>query len=199
MHRARGWQGRIGIGRLAAMRFVETRLPGAYVIELERKADERGFFARSYCEREFGAHGLVTRFPQGNLSYNARAGTLRGMHYQAAPHREAKVVSCVAGAIYDVIVDLRADSTTRRQWLGVELDAKDRRALYVPPGFAHGFLTLRDATEVSYQMGEFYVAEAARGFRWNDPLFGISWPASPTTLSERDRTYPDFDPATFDG
>jgi len=181
------------------MRFVETRLPGAWVIDLEPRGDDRGFFARSYCEREFAAHGLATRYPQGNLSFNVRAGTLRGMHYQAVPHREAKLVRCVAGRIHDVIVDLREGSPTWRQWLGVELGADDRRALYVPPGFAHGFLTLRDATEVLYQMGEFYVAEAARGFRWDDPFFAIAWPSPPSVISDRDRTYPDFDPAAFDG
>jgi len=121
------------------------------------------------------------------------------MHYQAAPHREAKVVRCVTGSIYDVIVDLRDDSSTRFEWVGVELTAGNRRALYVPPGFAHGFLTLEDRTEVLYQMSEFYVPEASRGFRWNDPRFGITWPASPQVISERDSGYPDFDPARFDG
>jgi dTDP-4-dehydrorhamnose 3,5-epimerase len=181
------------------MRFDETRLAGAFLIDLEPQSDERGFFARSYCEREFAAHGLATRFPQENLSFNARTGTLRGMHYQAAPHRETKVVRCVSGAIHDVIVDLRAGSPTRFSWIGVDLTSKNRRALYVPTGFAHGFLTLERDTEVLYQMGEFYVAEAARGFRWDDPHFGIRWPASPVVVSERDRTQPDFDPERFDG
>jgi dTDP-4-dehydrorhamnose 3,5-epimerase len=178
---------------------IETQLPGAYLVELERHPDERGFFARTFCEREFAARGLVTRYRQCNISYNRRRHTLRGMHYQAAPYREAKLVRCLAGAIYDVIVDLRADSPTRLRSLGVELDASRRAALYVPPGFAHGFLTLRARTEVFYQIGEFYVPEAARGFRWDDPAFTLSWPAVPQVISERDRTHPDFDPSRFDG
>jgi len=185
--------------KLPPMLFEETRLRGAWKIDLERLADERGFFARSFCEREFAAHGLATRYPQGNLSWNAHARTLRGMHYQAAPHREAKLVRCVAGSIYDVIVDLRESSSTRFEWISVELTADNRRALYVPAGFAHGFLSLEDRTEVLYQMSAFYVAEASRGFRWNDPRFGITWPAPPRVISERDGGYPDFDPGRFDG
>jgi dTDP-4-dehydrorhamnose 3,5-epimerase len=179
--------------------FEDLGLPGAYRIELERHEDERGFFARAFCEREFAAHGLVTRYPQCNLSGNRRRGTLRGMHYQAAPHREAKVVRCVAGAIHDVIVDLREGSPTRLHWRAVDLSAESGAALYIPPGFAHGFLTLEDETEVFYQMGEFYVPEAARGFRWNDSLVGITWPFAPIVISERDLGYPDFDPFRFDG
>jgi dTDP-4-dehydrorhamnose 3,5-epimerase len=181
------------------MRFTETRLKGAFLIDLERHEDERGFFARSFCEREFAARGLVARYPQCNVSYNRSRGTLRGMHYQAAPHREAKLVRCTAGAVHDVIVDLRAGSPTRGRWLGVDLDAEARNALYVPPGFAHGFLTLRDGAEVFYQMGEFYVPDAARGFRWDDRAFAIEWPFPPSTVSERDSAYPDFDPERFDG
>jgi dTDP-4-dehydrorhamnose 3,5-epimerase len=181
------------------MRFVELELPGAYVVEIDRHEDERGFFARAFCEREFAAHGLVTRFPQCNVSWNREALTLRGMHYQAAPHREAKLVRCVAGAIHDVIVDLRVSSPTRFRWLGVDLDAERRSALYVPEGFAHGFLTLRPGSEVYYHMGELYVANAARGFRWDDPFFGIRWPALPAVVSERDQTYAAFDPDGFDG
>lgn len=177
----------------------ETELPGAYLVDLERHDDERGFFARAFCEREFAARGLVTRYPQCNLSYNRHARTLRGMHYQAAPYREAKLVRCVAGAVHDVIVDLREGSATRLRWIGVELDAETRRALYVPPGFAHGFLTLRDHSEVFYQMGEFHVPDASRGLRWNDPALGLAWPFEPLTVSERDRSHPDFDPARFDG
>jgi dTDP-4-dehydrorhamnose 3,5-epimerase len=183
----------------AIVRFKETRLPGAYVIELDAHRDERGAFARTYCEREFAAHGLHTRYPQCNLSRNRRAGTLRGMHYQAAPHREVKLVRCVSGAIYDVIVDMRPSSPTRMQWAGVTLTAGHMNALYVPEGFAHGFLTLQDDTEVYYHMGELYIAEAARGFRWNDPLFGIEWPTVPSMMSDRDASYPDFDPGAFDG
>jgi dTDP-4-dehydrorhamnose 3,5-epimerase len=177
----------------------ETELPGAYLVDLERHDDERGFFARAFCEREFAARGLVTRYPQCNISYNRRAYTLRGMHYQAAPYREAKLVRCVAGAIHDVIVDLRADSATRLRSIGVELDARRRSALYIPPGFAHGFLTLREDTEVFYHMGEFHVPEASRGFRWNDAAFAVRWPFEPQTMSERDRSYADFDLARFDG
>lgn len=181
------------------MRFVELRLAGAYLVEPEPHADERGFFARTFCEREFASHGLVARYPQCNISYNRAARTLRGMHYQAAPHQEAKLVRCVAGAIHDVIVDLRAGSPTQGRWLGVELDASRRDALYVPAGFAHGFLTLHPGTEVFYQMGQFHEPEAARGFRWDDPAFGIEWPGAPELISERDRRYPDFDPERFDG
>jgi dTDP-4-dehydrorhamnose 3,5-epimerase len=181
------------------LKFIETRLAGAFVIELEPQVDERGFFARAFCEREFAAHGLCARYPQSNLSGSLRAQTLRGMHYQAAPHREAKLVRCVSGAIHDVVADLRADSPTRYQWVAVELTARNRRALYVPPGFAHGFLTLEEEAEVLYQMGEFYVPEAARGFRFDDPRFAIAWPRPPLVISERDRGYPDFDPASFDG
>lgn len=176
-----------------------TELAGAYRVELERHEDERGFFARAFCEREFAARGLATRYPQCNISYNRRAHTLRGMHYQAAPRREAKLVRCLAGAIHDVIVDLRTDSATHMRWIGVELDARGRTALYVPPGFAHGFLTLAEDSEVFYQMGEFHDPGAERGFRWNDPAFGVGWPFEPEVISERDRSYPDFDPSRFDG
>jgi dTDP-4-dehydrorhamnose 3,5-epimerase len=181
------------------LKFRETPLAGAYIVELDPRVDERGFFARSYCDEEFAVHGLQARWPQGNLSRNDRAGTLRGLHYNAAPHREAKVVRCVSGAIWDAIVDLRAGSPTRLRWFGLELSAEAGNALYVPEGFAHGFVTLRDATDVSYQMGASYVPAAARGLRWNDPQVGISWPVVPTGMSERDRSYPDFDSEAFDG
>jgi dTDP-4-dehydrorhamnose 3,5-epimerase len=177
----------------------ETELAGAYLVELERHEDERGFFARAFCEHEFAARGLATRYPQCNLSYNRRAHTLRGMHYQAAPHAEAKLVRCVAGAVHDVIVDLRAASPTRLRWIGVRLDARARTALYVPPGFAHGFLTLAADSEVFYMMGEFHEPAAARGLRWNDPGIGVAWPFEPAVISERDRGYPDFEAARFDG
>jgi dTDP-4-dehydrorhamnose 3,5-epimerase len=180
------------------VRFVETRLPGAYLLELERHEDERGFFARTFCEREFASRGLLAHYPQCNLSYNIKAYTLRGMHYQAAPHQEVKLIRCVAGAIHDVIVDLRPGSPTRLRWMGVDLDAERRDALYVPAGFAHGFMTLCSHAEVFYQMGQFYEPEAARGFRWDDPAFGIEWPFTPSVISGRDRSYPDFDP-TSDG
>jgi dTDP-4-dehydrorhamnose 3,5-epimerase len=174
------------------MIFHATPLAGAFVIELSPLRDERGFFARSFCEAEFGAHGLATHYPQANVSWNERAGTLRGMHWQAPPHAEAKLVRCTAGAIHDVIVDLRRRSPTRLQWFGVELDASNRRALYVPAGFAHGFLTLADASEVSYLMSASYQAEAARGMRFDDPRIGIAWPDAPRVISARDRTYPDL-------
>ena len=162
-------------------------------------ADERGFFARSYCDDEFTAHGLHARWPQSNLSRTTRAGSLRGMHYNAAPFREAKLVRCVRGAIWDAIVDLRVGSPTRFQWFGAELTAEVGNALYVPEGFAHGFLTLHPDCDVLYQMGRVYAPKAARGLRFDDPRVGIAWPTPPTFMSERDRTYPDFDPAAFDG
>lgn len=174
------------------MRFVEQRLPGVYVIELEPHVDERGFFARSFCEQELAKAGLHTHYPQGNTSWNTKRHTLRGMHYQAAPHGEVKIVSCTAGAILDVIVDLRADSPTRLQWLAVELTPTNRMQLYIPKGFGHGFLTLADNTEVMYRMGTTYVAELARGFRYDDPSIGIAWPAKPAVISQRDATYPDL-------
>jgi len=176
------------------MKFIETDLSGSYVIELERRVDERGYFARSFCEREFADHGLPTRFPQCNLSRNESRGTLRGMHYEAPPSSESKLVRCVSGAIYDVIVDLRIGSDSFLAWTGVELSAANGRALFVPAGFAHGFITLADATDVLYHMGDFFREGAARGSRWNDPSFGITWPLLPIVISERDANYPDFDP-----
>jgi dTDP-4-dehydrorhamnose 3,5-epimerase len=152
--------------------------------------DERGFFARSFCGREFADHGLDSSFVQCNISYNARAGTLRGMHYQQEPHAEAKVVRCTAGAIYDVIVDLRPGSATLRQWFGIELTADNRRALFVPRGFAHGFQTLVDRSEVFYQMSAFFHGPSARGIRWDDPALGIRWPLAEPILSDKDQSYP---------
>jgi dTDP-4-dehydrorhamnose 3,5-epimerase len=181
------------------VKFRETPLAGAYVVELEPRADERGFFARAYCDDEFAAHGLPTRWPQNNLSRNARARTLRGLHYNAAPHSEAKLVRCVRGAVWDVIVDLRAGSPTRRRWFGVELTAEAGNAVFVPEGFVHGFVTLRDESDVFYQMGRSYVPDAARGLRFDDPAFGIAWPVAPEFMSERDRTYADYDERRFDG
>lgn len=176
------------------MLFRETELSGAFVIELESHADERGSFARTYCEREFAAHGLPVSFPQCNLSRNRRAGTLRGMHYEVPPSRESKLVRCVAGAIYDVIVDLRTGSPTRGRWTSANLDAESGGALFVPAGFAHGFITLEDDTDVFYHMGDFYRAQAAAGFRFDDASFSIAWPRAPVVISERDASYPDFDP-----
>jgi len=175
------------------MIFEETILKGAFLIKPERLEDERGFFARVWCRKEFDAHGLGTTLVQCNVSFNASKGTLRGMHYQAPPHEEAKLVRCTMGAIYDVIVDLRKDSPTYRRHVGEVLSAENRNMFYIPEGFAHGFITLEDRTEVFYQMSAFYDAESARGVRWNDPAFGILWPAEVTVISERDRNYPDFE------
>jgi dTDP-4-dehydrorhamnose 3,5-epimerase len=180
------------------VRFVAQRLPGVFLLELERRSDERGYFARSFCEAELATHGLHTAFPQGNVSFNSRRHTLRGMHYQAAPHGEVKIVGCSAGALLDVVVDLRVGSPTRLQWLAVELTPESGAQLYIPAGFAHGFLTLTDDTTAIYRMGTSYVAEAARGFRWNDPRVAIAWPALPAVISERDATYPNLDPAVSD-
>jgi len=174
------------------MTFTETELPGAFLLDIAPSADERGFFARSWCSDEAAAHGLNPRVVQCSISSNARKGTLRGLHYQAAPFPEAKLVRCIAGAIYDVIVDLRPGSATRGRYVGVELTAANHRALYVPEGFAHGFLTLMDGSEVFYQMSEFYHPETARGVRWNDPAFAIAWPAPPAIISPRDAAYADF-------
>jgi dTDP-4-dehydrorhamnose 3,5-epimerase len=174
------------------MIFTETQLRGAYIIDLERREDERGFFARTWCRDEFAAHGLDTRLAQCNVSFNEKPGTLRGMHYQVAPYAESKLVRCTAGAIYDVIIDLRPKSATFTRWVAVELTAANRRMLYVPEGFAHGFQTLAENTEVYYQMSEFYHADSARGVRWNDTAFGIRWPVPDPILSPRDREYPDL-------
>ncbi|MFP4322859.1 MAG: dTDP-4-dehydrorhamnose 3,5-epimerase [Anaerolineales bacterium] len=175
------------------MQFIETPIPGAYLIQPEPRQDERGFFARVYCQDEFAAHGLHTRWVQNNISYNAQRGTLRGMHYQAQPYGEIKLVRCTQGAIFDVIVDLRPDSPTFKQWYGVELSAENRHMLYIPVDVAHGFQTLADATEVFYWMGEFYHPDAARGVRWDDPAFGIEWsPAKTRIISAKDQAYPDF-------
>jgi len=172
------------------MIFVETKLSGAFVIELERLEDERGFFARSFDEKEFAARGLAARWVQCNVSFNKKKGTLRGMHYQVAPHAEAKLVRCTMGAIYDVIIDLRPDSPTFKQWVAFELSADNRRMLYIPEGFAHGFQTLTDNSEVFYQMCESYHPESARGVRWNDPTFAIEWPLyNALILSEKDSNY----------
>lgn len=174
------------------MIFEQTRLKGAYIIEPERLEDERGFFARTWCHREFHERGLNPRLVQCNDSFNLKRGTWRGMHYQEAPHEEAKLVRCTRGAIYDVIVDLRHDSLTFKEHVAVMLSAENRRMLYVPERFAHGFITLEDKTAVFYQMSEFYSAASSRGFRWNDPSFNIRLPLDIAVIAERDRTYPDF-------
>jgi dTDP-4-dehydrorhamnose 3,5-epimerase len=174
------------------MIFEETTLKGAFMIEPQRRGDERGFFARTWCQREFDAEGLPQEWVQCNISFSRQRGTLRGMHYQAAPYEEAKLVRCTMGAIYDVIIDLRHESPSFRQWLALELTADNRRMLFIPQGFAHGFQTLADDTEVFYQMSQLYAPEYARGVRWDDPAFGISWPAEKRIISERDRSFPDF-------
>jgi dTDP-4-dehydrorhamnose 3,5-epimerase len=175
--------------------FNETLLRGAYVIDLEKRGDERGFFARAFCEREFGEHGLATRFVQMNNSLSADKRTLRGMHYQLAPKAETKLVRCIRGALYDVILDLRKESATFGESFGAELTAENRRMMYVPKGFAHGFVTLTDDAEALYLVDELYSPEKERGIRWNDPRFGIDWPAAPIVISDKDRGHRDFDPA----
>jgi len=172
--------------------FTPSSLTGAYVIDLEIHEDERGFFARSCCVREFVQYGLRSDFQQCSISFNKHAGTLRGLHYQAAAHAEAKLVRVTHGAIYDVIVDLRPESPTFKRWFALELTAQNRRQLYVPEGFAHGFQTLTENSEVYYQISDPYVPESARGLRWDDPAFGIRWPAGPRVISDRDQQYPDF-------
>ncbi len=168
------------------MIFTETRLQGAFIIDIEPIEDERGFFARSWCRNEFEAHGLTPDFVQCNISFNKKKGTLRGLHYQDEPNQEVKLVRCTRGSLFDVIVDLRAESKTFREWINVELSASNHRMLYVPKGFAHGFQTLEDNTEVFYQMSEFYRPESVRGVHWNDPSLAIAWPFPMTVMSEND-------------
>lgn len=174
------------------MIFIETELEGAYLIELELLEDERGFFARSFCRREFEARGLNPNVVQSSISFNKKKGTLRGMHYQTSPWEEIKVVRCLRGGIYDVIIDLRRQSKTYRRWVALELTADNRRMIYVPEGCAHGFQTLDESSEVFYQMSTSYHPESARGVRWDDPAFAINWPIGSPILSDRDRAYPDF-------
>jgi dTDP-4-dehydrorhamnose 3,5-epimerase len=172
------------------MKFIEVKLKGAYIIDPDILEDERGFFARTFCQKEFEAHGLNPRIAQCNISFNKHKGTLRGMHYQAAPMAETKLVRCTRGAIHDVIIDLRPESPTYCQWIAEELNTENSRMMYVPEGFAHGFQTLKDDTEVFYQMSECYSPEHARGGRWNDPAFGIEWPLNTKIISEKDKSYP---------
>lgn len=174
------------------MEFLKTKLPGVFEIHIEAKPDERGFFARTWCQNEFESQGLAGKLVQCSLSFNKRKGTLRGMHYQVAPHEEAKLVRCTQGVIYDVVLDLRPNSPAFKKWVGVELTADKRNMVYVPRGCAHGFLTLEDQCEVIYQMSEFQHAESARGVRWDDPAFQIKWPSAVKVISERDRNYADF-------
>jgi dTDP-4-dehydrorhamnose 3,5-epimerase len=174
------------------MRFAETTLAGVITVTLDAAGDERGFFARTFCDDEFLKAGIAMQPRQINLSNNTKAFTLRGLHYQAAPNGESKVVQCVRGRIFDVVVDLRGDSPTFRHWLGIELAPDLRRMVFIPEGCAHGFLTLEDASDVYYLMGSAYLPEAGRGVRWNDPAFGIVWPAPPRVISARDDSYPDY-------
>ena len=169
--------------------FRPTEIPGAYLIEIDKIDDERGFFARTFCTEEFGRAGLNSRITQCSVSFNEKRGTLRGMHYQTAPHQETKVVRCTRGAIFDVLIDLRRESVTRADWISVELSADNRRMVYVPEGVAHGFQTLMDGSEVFYQMSEFFAPDSAFGVRWDDPAFGIRWPIENPILSERDRSH----------
>lgn len=174
------------------MIFTETKLSGAFIIELEKFEDDRGFFALSWSQKAFSERGLDSMLVESNISFNKEAGTLRGMHYQESPYAQAKLVRCTMGAIHDVIIDLRQSSPTFKQWISVGLSAANRLMLFVPQDFAHGFQTLADNTEVFYQMSSVYVPDSARGIRWNDPVFGIAWPVAEMIINERDRTYPDF-------
>jgi dTDP-4-dehydrorhamnose 3,5-epimerase len=175
------------------MIFHETKLAGVFEIRLEAKSDERGFFARAWCRDEFEEHGLDPRVVQCSVSFSTLKGTLRGMHYQAAPHAETKLVRCTRGAIHDVVIDLRPQSPTFRDWVALVLTAETRNMVYVPHGCAHGFLTLEDGSEVFYQMSQFYNPESGRGVRWDDPAFRIAWPGKVEAISERDRAYPNFE------
>lgn len=174
------------------MRFQKTDLDGAWLIDLEPVCDNRGFFSRTFCVNEFGARGMETRFVQHSLSYSARQGTLRGMHFQSAPHSEVKLIECTKGAIYDVIIDIRPQSVNFGQWRGYELTSGSRRQLYVPEGFAHGFQTLADDTEVRYLISAMYEPSAAKGLRFNDPAFAIPWPLPVSVISSKDQDWPDF-------
>ncbi len=174
------------------MIFQETKLKGAYIIKIRELADDRGFFARSWCQHEFEQHGLVSRMVQANISYNTKKGTLRGLHYQLKPHAETKLVRCTRGALYDVIVDLRPESPTYCQWIGIELTADNHQMLYVPQDFAHGFQTLEDGTEAYYQVSEFYTPAAERGARYNDAAFAIDWPLEVSMISNKDAAWPAY-------
>jgi dTDP-4-dehydrorhamnose 3,5-epimerase len=177
--------------------FKAAPLAGAFIVEMEKLEDERGFFARSWCRDEFRTHGLNPQLAQCSVSFNEKKGTLRGMHYQARPHEEAKLIRCTRGSIHDVIIDIRPASVTFRRHLAIVMNPSDGRMLYVPEGFAHGFLTLEDDTEIFYQMSVAYHPESSRGFRWNDPVFGIEWLADVLVISDRDRDCRDFDPSAI--
>lgn len=172
------------------MIFTPTELKDAYIIDIDRRSDSRGFFARGWCQNEFEAHGLNPRVVQVNFSHNTTRGTLRGMHFQKAPYREVKLVRCTRGAIYDVIIDIRPDSPTFKRWIGVELTEDNYRMLYVPEGFAHGYITLQDTCDVAYQVSQFYTPGAEGGLRYNDPAFGVEWPVAIEVISEKDASWP---------
>jgi dTDP-4-dehydrorhamnose 3,5-epimerase len=174
------------------MIFTETKLKGAFIIDIKRIEDDRGFFARAWCQNEFKAYSLNTNMVQMNVAFSHKRGTIRGMHYQKSPWQEAKLVRCTNGAIYDLIIDLRRDSPTHKQWIGVELTEENRRMLYAPEGFAHGYQTLEDNTEMYYQTTQFYAPEFARGVRFDDPVFGIVWPIEIAVISQQDREWPDY-------
>jgi len=174
------------------MNFIETKLKGAYIIDIKKIEDERGFFARAWCQNEFKTYNLNPNMAQLNVAFSHKQGTIRGMHYQESPWQEAKLVRCTNGGIYDVIIDLRRDSPTHKQWIGVELTEENRRMLYAPEGFAHGYQTLQDDTEMYYQTTQFYAPEFARGVRFDDPVFGIVWPLSVEIISNQDRSWPDY-------
>jgi dTDP-4-dehydrorhamnose 3,5-epimerase len=175
------------------MIFNKTRLEGAYIVEMEKHEDERGFFSRSWCKNEFEDHGLNSRLVQANIGFSLKRGTLRGLHYQMPPYEEVKVVRCTMGAIYDVIVDLRPDSQTYKQWLSVELNCDNRKMLYVPEGFAQGYITLIDNTEMYYHTSQFYAPKSARGIRYDDPSFSIDWPIKVAVISEADKNWPNYE------
>lgn len=180
------------------MLFEKGEIKGSYVIDIQKYEDERGFFGRAYCKKEFSQHSLAQHMVQTNVSHSKFRGTLRGLHYQTQPHQEAKLMRCTRGAIFDVIVDVRPDSPTYLQWMGVELTAKNYRMLYAPEGCAHGFLTLRDNTEVMYQVSAFYAPNHERGIRYDDPAIGVEWPIGVEVISNKDREWPDFDSHTLD-
>lgn len=174
------------------MIFTETKLKGAFLVDLQRLEDQRGFFARAWCQKDFEEHGLNPHLAQVNLAFNKKKGTLRGMHFQHPPHQECKLVRCSRGALYDVIIDLRRHSPTYQQWIGVELRAADYRMLFVPEDFAHGYQTLEDNTEAIYQVSQFYAPKSEGGVRYNDPAFGIKWPLEVTVMSDKDKAWPDY-------
>jgi dTDP-4-dehydrorhamnose 3,5-epimerase len=179
-----------GIGLLGLMLFTPTNLKGVFIITPEKREDHRGFFARAWCKKEFETHGLNTDLVQVNVGFSKKQGTLRGMHFQTEPYEECKLVRCTMGEIVDVVIDLRPDSPTHKQWISVELSADNRTMLYVPEGFAHGYLTLVDNTEVAYQTSQFYEPGHAKGVRFDDPAFGITWPRTVDVISEADRNWP---------